>query len=204
MESESHPRLNIEVLESDPAPTFVVKDESTASGVELRFCNQAFRKRKLHDGIHAQGKAALLFRSWIQACGHFKLRYEFLGWVWTADTVGINGTWKIVKAIECTKKEGGPVEDCISDSRKQKGVSPYAASSNRIYKPSKDEGKGDTERSKTFTVPTVPRTNLHARWESIQTMMEMSDVGVFEYKPSGELIHANEVTDFSEAYPNSN
>ncbi|KAL1598606.1 hypothetical protein SLS60_007746 [Paraconiothyrium brasiliense] len=37
-----------------------------------------------------------------------------------------------------------------------------------------------------------PTANVVARWESLQTMMGMTDVGVFEYLPSGKLIHANE------------
>jgi hypothetical protein len=193
-------RLNIEVLESDPAPTFVVKIGSTATNFEFRFCNEAFREEGLDRDVHAKEKEALLFRSWVQACGKPNAQHEFRDWTWTATVVGESGAWKVVNAKKCEAKEPGLVREHVPDEREPfgGGAGSQTARSSNSYKGPNGEAHGHLQRKKSSVIRAIPGVDLHARWESIQTMMEMSDVGVFEYNTAGLLIHANEVSAFWE------
>jgi hypothetical protein len=193
-------RLNIEALESDPAPTFVVKIGSTATDFEFRFCNEAFREEGFDRDVHAKGKEALLFRSWVQACGKPNAHHEFRDWTWTARVVGESGVWKVVNAKKCEGKEPGLVREHIPDMREQLGggTGSQTAGSSDSYPGPNGEAHGHLLGKKSSVIRPIPGVDLHARWESIQTMMEMSDVGVFEYNTAGLLIHANEVSDFRE------
>jgi hypothetical protein len=188
--------LDIEVLESDPAPTFVVKIGSTAIDFELRFCNEAFRRKGFDRDIHGKGREALLFRSWAQACGKFSAHHEFRDWTWIAEVAGETSTWKVVKAKTCATEEQGILQEDESNTREQTGTAAglEAARTNDSYRGSNDEAPRRLQGKVLSTIRAIPRADLHARWESIQTMMEMSDVGVFEYNPAGQLIHANEVS----------
>jgi hypothetical protein len=61
-----------------------------------------------------------------------------------------------------------------------------------VFTRSKAQLMSELKRERAVSLRNIPYTSLHARWESIQTMMEMSDVGVFEYNAEGKLLHANE------------
>lgn len=74
--------LNLERLEFDPAPCFVVRTGQTTRPFELIFCNEALRVLPARNLILADDKAALLFRSWAQALGDFKPHHEFDGRIW--------------------------------------------------------------------------------------------------------------------------
>ena len=167
----SHPVLDLEILESDPAPTFVIKIGTEPIAFEILFCNEAFRKGGFREIVLAANRDVLLFRSWSQAVGLFKNSYEFGALVWAAEVASRDGNWKAVRALGFVLKEQR-LENIITTL-------------------SRDDPQQGTSQTSTKTPP-LPRTNLTARLESIQTMMEMSDVGVFEYDPTGQLIHAND------------
>ncbi|KAF1946934.1 hypothetical protein EJ02DRAFT_393422 [Clathrospora elynae] len=180
----SHLRLlDLEELESDTAPLFVIRTRKLALEFDFLFRNEAFRRLRIYYAITAQDKAALLFQTWAQALSNFEPRYEFAGRIWSAEIAGRKGDWKIVKVITAAAEE--------QDSR---ATTEDSADTGRCphFKRSKTEVSGLLQRGKMARLMGLPRLNLTARWESIQTMMEMSDVGVFEYNPNGTLMHANE------------
>jgi PAS domain-containing protein len=179
--------LDLEDLESDTAPLFVIKAAEIALEFEFLFCNEAFRKFRLRNSILAQDRAALLFRSWAQALGDYKPRYAFGGRVWTAELSGRNGGWKVVRATESVaQQDPPPLEEEENDhDHHSTGRTPF-------FTRSKAQLMSELKRDRTVSLRNISYTNLHARWESIQTMMEMSDVGVFEYNAEGKLLHANE------------
>lgn len=95
-------------------------------------------------------------------------------------------SWKIIRAISSENPEKDQhllEEKADGQSNNDRGL---VSSRSRI-----DLVK-QVKPEKPKSLNNLPTTNLNARWESIQTMMEMSDVGVFEYNSSGKLMHANE------------
>ena len=185
----SHRRsLDLVELESDTAPLFVIKVNEIALGFDLVFCNEVFRKLDLRSSVLAEERGSLLFRSWAQALGEYKSTYEFRGRFWTAALAGRNGGWKVVRASESNIQQQDPPalkEEADDDDYISIGRTP-------VFTRSKAQLISELKRDRTVSLRNIPFTNLNARWESIQTMMEMSDVGVFEYNSEGRLLHANE------------
>jgi PAS domain-containing protein len=179
--------LDLDDLESNDAPLFLIKKGEVASNFDFLFCNEAFRKLRLRDTVLAQDKAALLFRSWVQALGDFKPRYAFHGRVWQAEITGRRGGWKLVKAIESDTEEHERTMD--EQAKEEDGI---GTGRTPVFMRSRTQLIGELKRDNAATFRNLPHTNLNTRWESIQTMMEMSDVGVFEYNSEGTLLHANE------------
>jgi PAS domain-containing protein len=193
-----HPRvLDLEDLESDNAPLFVIRTGELALEFDFLFCNEAFRKLRLRDAVLAQDKVALLFRSWAQALGDFKSRYDFDGRVWHAEVAGRRGDWKIVRADEFEEeeqdqqalKEEQDQQALNEDAKEEEGTDTDRAP---VFTRSRTQLIGELKRDKSLTLNNLPSMTMNARWESIQSMMEMSDVGVFEYNAEGKLLHANE------------
>ncbi|CAN9330058.1 unnamed protein product [Alternaria alternata] len=180
--------LDLEELESDPAPLFVIRAGEITLGFEFLFCNEAFRKLHLRNSILAQDRAALLFRSWAQALSEYKPRYDFGGLVWTAEISGQNGSWKVVKARELDTNQ----QDSASLEKEADDNDDLSMGRIPVFTRSKAQLMSELKRERAVSLRNIPYTSLHARWESIQTMMEMSDVGVFEYNAEGKLLHANE------------
>jgi PAS domain-containing protein len=180
--------LDLEELESDPAPLFVIRTGEITLGFEFLFCNEAFRKLHLRNSILAQDRAALLFRSWAQALSEYKPRYDFGGLVWTAEISGRNGSWKVVKARELDANQ----QDSASLGKEADDNDDLSMGRIPVFTRSKAQLMSELKRERAVSLRNIPYTSLHARWESIQTMMEMSDVGVFEYNAEGKLLHANE------------
>ncbi|CAN9133276.1 unnamed protein product [Alternaria alternata] len=180
--------LDLEELESDPAPLFVIRAGEITLGFEFLFCNEAFRKLHLRNSILAQDRAALLFRSWAQALSEYKPRYDFGGLVWTAEISGRNGSWKVVKARELDTNQ----QDSASLEKEADDNDDLSMGRIPVFTRSKAQLMSELKRERAVSLRNIPYTSLHARWESIQTMMEMSDVGVFEYNAEGKLLHANE------------
>jgi PAS domain-containing protein len=179
--------LDLDDLESNDAPLFIIKTGEMASNFDFLFCNEAFRKLRLRDTVLAQYKAALLFRSWVQALGDFKPRYAFHGRVWQAEIAGRRGGWKLVKAIEPDGEERERTMD--EQAKEEDGI---GTGRTPVFMRSRTQLIGELKRDSAATFKDLPHTNLDARWESIHTIMEMSDVGVFEYNSEGKLLHANE------------
>ena len=59
--------LDLEILESDPVPTFVIKTGQDALEFAFKFCNEAFRREGFKGRVEEQTRTSLLFRSWTQA-----------------------------------------------------------------------------------------------------------------------------------------
>jgi PAS domain-containing protein len=178
--------LNLDVLEGECTPNFVIKVGSEAIDFEILYCNEVFRKGGFREALQEGDRKTLQFQSWSQAVGDFKETFKLGNVIWTAEIAGKDRTWKIVRANDYISKEQ-------RDRDERNAAKAHAAVAT--------EQTHHIDRRENFfndlgvdTVPSVrdlPGTNLHARWETLQAIMEMSDVGVFEYTPAGVLIHGN-------------
>jgi PAS domain-containing protein len=184
--------LDLETLESDPVPTFVLKTGLDILEFDLLFCNEAFRREGFRQRVGEQNRSALLFRSWSQALGDYNPQHDFQQRRWVAQEAGKNGTWRIIRAVKLLPELDADENSSIPEATKEAVVKPDFGNWGHVYHRSKDEIMQDMKVNKSVLLKTLPRTNLTARWEGLQTMMEMSDVGVFEYNADGKLIHANE------------
>lgn len=196
MSSESGPPrsspLDLEALESDPTPTFVLKVDQSARDFAFIFCNEALRSGTLKEHIEEESRPALMFRSWAQALGDYKPQHEFAEKRWFLQEAGSDRTWKIIRAKETLPKEENVSVDTAPESEKEAVVKADVGNWGRVYRRSKDEMLQEMKANKSVLRERTPRSNLTARWEGLQTMMEMSDVGVFEYNMEGKLVHANQ------------
>ncbi|KAJ6195224.1 putative histidine kinase HHK8p [Bipolaris maydis] len=185
----SHPRLlDLEDLESEKTPLFVIKIGEITPEYDIAFGNKPFRALDLRGPILAQGREALLFRSWTQALGDFKPEYDFSSRRWSVEYAGRSRSWKIIRAISSQT----PEKDQLLLDEKADGNGQLENDRGLVSSRSGTDLVMRVKPEKPKSLKNLPTTNLNARWESIQTMMEMSDVGVFEYNSSGKLIHANE------------
>ena len=178
-------------------PTFVVKTAERPLPFEILYCNEAFRNEAFRDTIASSKREALMFRSWTSAIGLFNPYHEFADRKWAATIAGRKQDWKIVRAIETLSSErqteesaGTPCRDAQQDGRDFRGNTDDSVRRMNVRRIRPNVLLGE-----------LPTHNLHARFRSIQTMMELSDVGVFEYLPSGKLIQANEAWYRLSKYP---
>lgn len=184
--------LDLEALESDPTPTFVLRTGQSALAFAFIFCNEALRRGTLKERIEEQSRPALMFRSWAQALGDYKPHHDFAEKRWFSQEAGSNGTWKIIRAGETLPREEMILDESTPESEKEAIVKADVGNWGRVYRRSKDEMLQEMKLNKSVWEERTPRSNLTARWEGLQTMMEMSDVGVFEYNMEGKLVHANQ------------
>lgn len=180
--------LDLETLELNPAPTFVIRIGQTATDFAFVYCNEAFRNENLEDLVRAQNRPALLFRSWAQAVGDYTQHHDFAARRWSPQEAGRDRTWKIISASQSLSEE--ELITSTPNSEKEAVVKADVGNWGRVYHRSKDEMLQEMKVNKSILGDTR-QTNLTARWEGLQTMMEMSDVGVFEYNTAGKLVHAN-------------
>ncbi|CAI6337241.1 unnamed protein product [Periconia digitata] len=98
--------------------------------------------------------------------------------------------WKVVRASDRILEDSQESEDGDLPSKKRQIPTKFVHKLQR----SKEERMRRMERNQNPAVPlrALPKVNINARWESLQTMMEMSDVGVFEFDPCGKLVQAND------------
>jgi hypothetical protein len=170
-------RLDLEMLEFDECPAFVIRVGANALEFEVLYGNEAFRKGSFQEAMVADDREALLFRSWAQALGQAAdSQHECAGCTWIGEIAPKSGVMKVIKTVHDFSKE----ESAIDNSR--------TASSDSLSSVS----RSGSIRERPALLRHLPRTNLNARWEGIQTMLEMSDVGVFEFNMNGNLLHANE------------
>ena len=179
--------LDLDILEFYCTPTFVLRNGTGAIDFDIIFCNDAFRKGKLRDVVQAPDRSALLFRSWAQVVDKFQETYRFGPTTWSAEIAGRDGKWKIVRTMDYSS-----IEQRAQEERKsaEEGTNIRAMSAHHI-----DRRENFLKEIGAASLPPVrdaPQANLRQRWETLQTVMEMSDVGVFEYAPDGKLIHGNE------------
>jgi PAS domain-containing protein len=184
--------LDLDILDDDPVPTFVIRTGQHALDFSFAFYNEAFRRGGFEAKVEEQNRTAILFRSWAQALGDYKPHHDFQGQRWLPQEAGKHRTWKIIRATEAAPEEEADEQASTPESEKEAVVKSNVTNWGRVYRRSKDEILRDMKANKSVLVDSFPRTNLTARWEGLQTMMEMSDVGVFEYNLEGKLIHANE------------
>lgn len=187
------PSVDLEALETNPKPLFIIRVGTNALAFDLLYANEAFRQRDLREVVLASGKEALLFRSWTQAFGQpVKPTYEFAERTWSAEVVGDRIKMKVVWATGFLSEEKS-AQDAYGPRRSLDGVpDPLKSTRSPIYTRSKEDFMKRADNDGAAFLQRMPRTNLNAHWEGIQTMMEMSDVGVFEYNTEGKLLHANE------------
>ncbi|KAK9421343.1 hypothetical protein SUNI508_05881 [Seiridium unicorne] len=152
-------------LDADPRPSFIVPvSETSPLPFELLACNISFRQAGLEGAVLRDVRDATLFRAWTQAIVHWREEHEFAGRSWTA--FRIQDQWKCVQASG--KAEGAAAS-----------VSPRTLG-----------------RSSDFTSSTIKALEevkiTDTKLASFYKMMEMSDVGTFEYDLHGTLLLANE------------
>ncbi|KAF2995051.1 Histidine kinase [Curvularia kusanoi] len=184
--------LDLEALELDPSPTFVIRIGQSALKFAFVYCNEAFRSQDFNKQVEEQERSALLFRSWAQAVGDYRPYHDFAERRWFAQDAGKDRSWKIVRAAELAPERKAVPDDVTPDVEKEAVVKAVVGNGSGIYRRSKSEMMQEMEGNKAVLEANIPRTSLTARWEGLQTMMEMSDVGVFEYNMEGKLIHANQ------------
>lgn len=149
-------------LDADPRPTFLVPiGPGSSMQFKLSLWNQAFLGADVRTDILDETPAAMQFRSWCQAVVHWRQVYEFAGRTWTA--FKIQHRWK---CIQESKAIGGCTHDL------------HAAD------PHTDLTEGELSMLE-------DHVHADARLASLYKMMEMSDVGTFEYNPQGTLLRAN-------------
>lgn len=182
--------LDLEVLELDPSPTFVIGTGESALDFAFIYCNKAFRHQDFKKRVEEQERQALLFRCWAQAIGSYKPYHDFAERRWYAQEAGKDLSWKIIRVVE--NLSGQEVVPVSSTPELEAAAKATNSNWTRVYRRSKDELLDIINGDKPAIGETIPRANLTTRWEGLQTMMEMSDVGVFEYNLEGKLIHANQ------------
>ncbi|KAH7071058.1 hypothetical protein FB567DRAFT_214123 [Paraphoma chrysanthemicola] len=192
-QSEQHSPLDLELLEIDTHPIFVVRIAESALPFEFVYCNEAFHREQLREPILANTKESLLFRSWAQAwSSERKSQHTFIDRMWSSSFNGTPGRLKMIRATALIS-EGEEQRDQHELLNAPETLAlPLAVNITAVRKSSR-ESPGDVARKEMPALQrSLPRTNLDARWEGLQTMMEMSDVGVFEYNTEGKLLHAND------------
>ncbi|KAH8701408.1 hypothetical protein GQ44DRAFT_753493 [Phaeosphaeriaceae sp. PMI808] len=181
--------FDLEVLELDDAPTFIMRTSTAALDFELLYSNAALRSGDFRNIIIGKNRAALLFRSWTQAQGLPNgSTYDFAGWTWSATKSGL---LKKIRATSPIWEESTLKMDYSMENREDSSES-SKVSRNPAYESSKEHARKAVDEDRKLLVQIMPHTDLNARWEGIQTMLEMSDVGVFEYNTAGILLQANE------------
>jgi hypothetical protein len=190
-ESEAWPAFDLMLMELDVTPTFVIRVGATVLQFDLLYANRAFREGRFREAILAENREALLFRSWAQALGQLvESQHELAGYIWSAQVGPKNG---ILKAISATRRISQEVLEATQGNKLHDSTSnPWAEGEKAFHTQMNVQQKHKLFHEQLPVLRHLPRTNLIARWEGIQTMMELSDVGVFEYNKDGTLMHANE------------
>jgi hypothetical protein len=176
--------LDLDALESDPTPIFLIKFGIHAIGFELLFCNGAFRKERLKDVVLTDDSAAIRFRAWAQAADFFDRNHKFAHRRWSARAAGDNGDWKIVSAVRLRPSLPHEVMQPDGPARFETSTAIWKRSDESVSRHSDTTSQGSLQHQ--------IHPSLDVRWETHQAIMEMSDVGVFEFSPHGTLIFANE------------
>jgi PAS domain-containing protein len=151
-------------LNSDPQPTFIIPiDLAKPIPFQIRFANVAFLKdEQIQSQIIAGDPASVAFRSWTQAIAHWRPIRDFGSRSWSAFT--LRDKWKVVRMISTS-----------TTTRLPRLPSPaFLPTDMDVWGLQREASMAD------------------AQLKSLRRMMEMSDVGVFEYDLTGTLIRGNE------------
>lgn len=197
-EPENSPNIHLdslEILESDSSPAFVIEIGAAVLQFELLYVNKALRNTELRNVVTAEDTKALRFRSWAQTLGRAsELSYDFAGWSWSAVLVGKDETLKLVTGTPASSSALSPpaIQNQHRKDLATENAGPTLKSRSTVHTQSREDFIKDLKTNRSFLLQDLPRTNPSVQWEGIQTMLEMSDVGVFEYNPEGVLMYANE------------
>ncbi|KAI0124386.1 hypothetical protein BJ170DRAFT_598694 [Xylariales sp. AK1849] len=151
-------------LNSDLRPTFIVPiNESAPVPFELLLCNDAFSDGAFEGEVLRRDTSTIRFQSWCQTVVHWTEEYEYAGTTWTA--FKIRDRWK------CIRTTGLAV----------------------AHEPGSEWGSPGRASRVEDNIRNAEDVKIaDARVASLYRMMEMSDVGTFEYSPQGRLLRANE------------
>ncbi|KAK8020085.1 hypothetical protein PG990_005223 [Apiospora arundinis] len=151
-------------LDADPRPTFIVPiDPSAPLPFCISFGNHAFHRDELDQQVLRDTRTGKQFRAWSQAVVHWRPQYRFSGRIWTA--FKISPQWKCIQATEVT----------IATQQRYLHLESTKAADD-------DDDARKAEDAK-FT---------DARVTSLYKMIDMGDVGNFEYNTHGSLLRAND------------
>jgi PAS domain-containing protein len=192
-ESTSSSTFDMEILEYDEAPIFVVETSTGALPFDILYSNRAFRNGGMGNTFRAEDQGAIRFRAWAQALGQpVDSRHDFADYTWSVRAASKSGALKVIAGTLATPLER-ILENLNGDHRDPEATS-NERDMNRGLPFSQPRIKhiGSKDGDLPALLRNVPRTNFNARWEGIQTMLEMSDVGVFEYNMDGALMYAND------------
>lgn len=207
--SSRDPSLDLNILEADHVPTFVIKSGVEAIPFEILYGNQSFRTGRFREAICRTELPALRFRAWTQALV-FDKTHEFGGHVWAGEVAGKDGGWKVVK-LHNSMLEKQP-QDALSDpdsdsqplrlSRSPTShllASPHPQTYNTIGSTTfrfDEHSDSDMSQDVSKVNPSPPEPSrpmsMSTNVELISSMLEMMDVGVFELGPTGRVIYAND------------
>lgn len=99
--------FDLQILEFDELPAFVIRVSVAALEFELLYSNEAFRKGSFREIILADYREALLFRSWAQALGQpVDSQHACAGRTWAGEMAAKSGAFKIIKATHEVSREG--------------------------------------------------------------------------------------------------
>jgi PAS domain S-box-containing protein len=198
--------LDIDILEEDPVPTFVVKIGAEAIPFEILFCNESFRKGNFKDTILATTRPARLFRFWCEALS-FQKTHDFDGCAWAAEVAGREGNWKVVRAADSVPSDHTMDDYCtvgsdFSSAKSCRGSASFPLSSppdvnairSTFFPLPRHSSESDLPPDTvTRTSPSPPASwPMSTSMEIVSSMLEMMDVGVFEIDPTGKLRYAND------------
>jgi PAS domain-containing protein len=151
-------------LDSDPQPTFLIPiNLAKPIPFRIRFANHAFLlDKQLQYLTTADDATSSGFRAWTQAVAHWRSVYDFGGRSWSA--FNLRDKWKVVKMISVSE-------------------TPRSSRRSSVGAVSKTVDVWDLQREASLA---------DAQLKSLRRMMEMSDVGVFEYDLTGTLLRGSE------------
>jgi hypothetical protein len=187
-ENTSSCTFDLETLEYDEAPVFILEVGTTALQFDILYANKVFRNERIKHMVQSDNREPIRFRAWVQALGQpDDSRHEFAGYVWSSNVATKSGG--SLKAVRGTPGQGSPRVQGHDQE-----ATPEEANENHgpIHKYPKRRDSSISDDDLPAMLRNVPRTNFNARWEGIQTMLEMSDVGVFECSMKGTLMYAND------------
>jgi PAS domain-containing protein len=201
--------LDLNILEPDLVPTFVIKIGVEALPFEILYGNHRFRTGGFREAICTTELSASRFRAWTQALV-FDKSHEFGGHVWVGEVAGKDGGWKVVK-LPNSVPENQPQDDLSgpdSDSQPLKvsrTPTPHLpasscmqfddtiGSSTSIFDEytNSDTSQDVSNVNLSAAEPSRP-TSMSTSVELISSMLEIIDVGIFELGPTGRVIYAND------------
>lgn len=156
--------LDLEQLEEDPAPLFIIRSSSSNLPFDFLYSNEAFRREGLRDTVLDASTAPLLFRSWAQASGNREQsQHTFSSRIWSFTTHGKRGTLRLVRAIASVSEEKGQQNQYESGRSSEKFKEHVAGHRAPAYTRSKDVFMGDVKGRRPSLLQKLPHPNLDAR-----------------------------------------